>query len=214
MARTLLDSLGKSQTRLLEHCPAALARGRRAPMYAPPRGVIGQILTLNVLRIQAVWSHHPPAPPQPVAELSAPSPAGDGQPHLGAAPRTATLARGRPSTRPPCHSRRAAGAGTGGCDKLRIARLVSALRGRSGMIIAVRPSGCGCRHFCWSYLGVNNWLEGWPADGQVAGAAAPQLSDQSHRRPGAACNGAYLPLRDAGLHLLDPQPVGCGRRQP
>ena len=49
---------GKSQTRLLEHAQLLWLGETGADVRTAHEGVIGQILTLNVLRIQAVWSHH------------------------------------------------------------------------------------------------------------------------------------------------------------
>ncbi|MGY3857764.1 FUSC family protein [Aeromonas intestinalis] len=55
---TLLASLQRSQARLLEHARLLWLGEASADVRSAHEGVIGQILTLNLLRIQAVWSHH------------------------------------------------------------------------------------------------------------------------------------------------------------
>ena len=55
---TLLASLGKSQARLREHAQLLWLGEAGADVRGAHEGIIGQILTMNVLRIQAVWSHH------------------------------------------------------------------------------------------------------------------------------------------------------------
>ena len=55
---TLLASLGKSQARLREHAQLLWLGEAEADVRGAHEGIIGQILTMNVLRIQAVWSHH------------------------------------------------------------------------------------------------------------------------------------------------------------
>ncbi|SIQ39053.1 Uncharacterized membrane protein YccC [Aeromonas sp. RU39B] len=56
-ADALLVALDKAQSRLLEHA-ALLWRGEQGAVRQAHEGVIGQLLTLDLLRVQAVWSHH------------------------------------------------------------------------------------------------------------------------------------------------------------
>ena len=55
---TLLTSLRRMQLRLLEHAAMLWQPEITAQMRTSHEGVIGQILTMNLLRIQAFWSHY------------------------------------------------------------------------------------------------------------------------------------------------------------
>ncbi|EMU6900867.1 FUSC family protein, partial [Serratia marcescens] len=54
----LLTSLRRMQLRLLEHAAMLWQPEVTAQMRTSHEGVIGQILTMNLLRIQAFWSHY------------------------------------------------------------------------------------------------------------------------------------------------------------
>ncbi len=55
---TLLDSLRKMHLRLLDHAAMLWQPDITPQMRTSHEGVMSQILTMNVLRIQAVWSHY------------------------------------------------------------------------------------------------------------------------------------------------------------
>ncbi len=55
---TLLNALKTMQTRLLEHASLLWQQETTDTIRTAHEGLIGQILTLNVLRIQAFWSHY------------------------------------------------------------------------------------------------------------------------------------------------------------
>ncbi|MFV0548697.1 MAG: FUSC family protein [Limnobaculum xujianqingii] len=55
---TLLDSLKKMHNRLLEHAESLWQAEITPQVRTSHEGIISQILTMNVLRIQAVWSHY------------------------------------------------------------------------------------------------------------------------------------------------------------
>lgn len=55
---TLLDSLKKMHSRLLEHAESLWQAEITPQIRTSHEGIISQILTMNVLRIQAVWSHY------------------------------------------------------------------------------------------------------------------------------------------------------------
>ncbi|SFC78724.1 FUSC family protein [Pragia fontium] len=55
---TLIDSLKRMQARLLEHAEMLWQAQISDHVRTSHEGVISQILTMNVLRIQAVWSHY------------------------------------------------------------------------------------------------------------------------------------------------------------
>ncbi|QLK61577.1 FUSC family protein [Enterobacteriaceae bacterium Kacie_13] len=55
---TLLTSLRKMHTQLLEHAQLLWSSEINDQIRSSHEGMIGQILTLNLLRIQAVWSHY------------------------------------------------------------------------------------------------------------------------------------------------------------
>ena len=157
-------------------------------MCAPPTRGDRSDPHLNVLRIQAVWSHHRLRRHNQLLNYLLHRQLRMVSLISKAAPHAATLARGR--RRPgPMLAAVLRELGQGAATSCRIARLMAPFVARSGMIIAVRPSGW-LRHFCWSYLECQRWLEGWPPRWPgVASAAAPQLSDQSTDGLEAAYNG-------------------------
>ena len=54
----MLDALKRMHVKLLEHAQLMWQAGTSPQMRTAHEGVISQILTMNVLRIQAVWSHY------------------------------------------------------------------------------------------------------------------------------------------------------------
>lgn len=166
---TLLASLHRSQARLLEHARLLWLGEAGADVRTAHEGVIGQILTLNLLRIQAVWSHHRlrrhnrqlnfllHRQLRMVSLLSGQRRMLHNLPEHGALlqPLLAEVlnALGEPD-----------------CDKLRIARLLAPLAGE-GQDYRLHSFWLRLRVFCWTYLECQRWLsrlasyEGqeWPA---------------------------------------------------
>lgn len=54
----MMDALKRMHVKLLEHAQLMWQAGTSPQMRTEHEGVISQILTMNVLRIQAVWSHY------------------------------------------------------------------------------------------------------------------------------------------------------------
>jgi uncharacterized membrane protein YccC len=169
-SETLLQSLRKSQTRLLEHAQLLWLGEPNPDVRSAHEGLIGQILTMNVLRIQAVWSHHRLRRQNRqlnfllhrqlrlISLISSQrrmlhnwpeQPAG-----IQALLATLICELGKPE-----------------CDKYRVARLLAPLMPTSEHDYRLRTFLLRLRHFCWSYLECQRWLnrlelyddQEWPA---------------------------------------------------
>ncbi|MFL9626629.1 FUSC family protein [Aeromonas jandaei] len=157
-SETLLDSLRKSQARLLEHAQLLWLGEMTPEVRSSHEGLIGQILTMNVLRIQAVWSHHRLRRQNRllnfllhrqlrlISLISSQrrmlhnwpeQPAG-----IQALLATLLAELGKPE-----------------CDKYRVARLLAPLMPTSEHDYRLRTFLLRLRHFCWSYLECQRWLE-------------------------------------------------------
>ncbi len=156
-SETLLQSLRKSQTRLLEHAQLLWLGEANPDVRSAHEGLIGQILTMNVLRIQAVWSHHRLRRQNRllnfllhrqlrlISLLSSQrrmlhnwpeQPAG-----IQALLATLICELGKPE-----------------CDKYRVARLLAPLMPTSEHDYRLRTFLLRLRHFCWIYLECQRWL--------------------------------------------------------
>ncbi|WP_033135747.1 FUSC family protein [Aeromonas finlandensis] len=157
-SETLLQSLRKSQTRLLEHAQLLWLGEANPDVRSAHEGLIGQILTMNVLRIQAVWSHHRLRRQNKllnfllhrqlrlISLISSQrrmlhnwpeQPAG-----IQALLATLICELGKPE-----------------CDKYRVARLLAPLMPTSEHDYRLRTFLLRLRHFCWSYLECQRWLD-------------------------------------------------------
>ncbi|WP_258222907.1 FUSC family protein, partial [Aeromonas sp. HMWF016] len=157
-SETLLESLRKSQTRLLEHAQLLWLGEMTPEVRSSHEGLIGQILTMNVLRIQAVWSHHRLRRQNRllnfllhrqlrlISLISSQRRMLHNWPEQpeGIQALLATLLTelGKPE-----------------CDKYRIARLLAPLMPTSEHDYRLRTFLLRLRHFCWSYLECQRWLD-------------------------------------------------------
>jgi uncharacterized membrane protein YccC len=167
---TLLGSLRKSQSRLLEHAQLLWLGAAGSDVRSAHEGMIGQILTMNVLRIQAVWSHHRLRRHNKLLNFL-----------LHRQLRMVSLLSGQ---RRMLHNLPEQGAdlqplltevlgalSDPACDKLRIARLLAPLATEASGDYRRRTFWLRLRHFCWSYLECQRWLnrlvhydaQEWPA---------------------------------------------------
>ncbi|MCS3456319.1 putative membrane protein YccC [Aeromonas sp. BIGb0405] len=153
---TLLGSLRQSQARLLEHAQLLWQGQSNAEIRHAHQGIISQILTMNVLRIQAVWSHHRFRRHNRLFNYL-----------LHRQLRMTSLISG---VRRLLHNWPAPPAGLDAllaellgalaapdCDKLRIARLLAPLAGSEDYRTQVFWQRL--RHFCWCYLEAQRWLD-------------------------------------------------------
>ncbi|WP_421218878.1 FUSC family protein [Aeromonas jandaei] len=157
-SETLLESLRKSQTRLLDHAQLLWLGEMTPEVRSSHEGLIGQILTMNVLRIQAVWSHHRlrrhnrllnfllHRQLRLISLISSQrrmlhnwpeQPAG-----IQALLATLLAELGKPE-----------------CDKYRVARLLAPLMPTGEHDYRLRTFLLRLRHFCWSYLECQRWLD-------------------------------------------------------
>lgn len=169
-SETLLQSLRKTQTRLLEHAQLLWLGDANPDVRSAHEGLIGQILTMNVLRIQAVWSHHRLRRQNKLLNFL-----------LHRQLRLISLIS---SQRRMLYSLREQAAGQQellaslltelgkpACDKLSIARLLAPFVPTEGCDYRYRTFWLRLRHFCWSYLECQRWLhrldqyddQEWPA---------------------------------------------------
>jgi uncharacterized membrane protein YccC len=156
-SETLLQSLRKSQSRLLEHAQLLWLGEANPDVRSAHEGLIGQILTMNVLRIQAVWSHHRLRRHNKLLNFL-----------LHRQLRIISLIS---SQRRMLHNwpEQPAGIqallaslltelGKPACDKYRIARLLAPFAPTAGGDYRQRTFWLRLRHFCWSYLECQRWL--------------------------------------------------------
>ncbi|EZH77984.1 FUSC family protein, partial [Aeromonas hydrophila] len=155
---TLLQSLHKTQARLLEHAQL-LWLGEASPeVRTAHEGLIGQILTMNVLRIQAVWSHHRLRRHNRLLNFL-----------LHRQLRLISLISSQrrmlhnwptqPEGLQALLERLLAELGQPGCDKYRIARLLAPLVPTAASDYRLHTFWRRLRHFCWSYLECQRWLD-------------------------------------------------------
>jgi uncharacterized membrane protein YccC len=156
-SETLLQSLRKTQTRLLEHAQLLWLGEANPDARSAHEGLIGQILTMNVLRIQAVWSHHRLRRHNKLLNFL-----------LHRQLRVISLIS---SQRRMLHNWPEQPAGIQAllaslltelgkpvCDKYRIARLLAPFVPTAGGDYRQRTFWLRLRHFCWSYLECQRWL--------------------------------------------------------
>lgn len=153
---TLLASLHRSQARLLEHARRLWLGEGGGDLYAAHEGMIGQILTLNLLRIQAVWSHHRLRRHNKLLNFL-----------LHCQLRMVSLLSGQrrmllhwpaqPANLQPLLAAVLSALAEPDCDKLRIARLLVPLADGSGDY-RQQTFWRRLRVFCWTYLECQRWL--------------------------------------------------------
>ncbi|MCH7373000.1 FUSC family protein [Aeromonas sp. MR16] len=163
---TLLGSLRTTQSRLLEHAQLLWQQQAGVEVRHAHQGLISQILTMNVLRIQAMWSHHRFRRHNRLFNYLL---------HrqlrmIGLISGVRRLLHNWESPPPELDELLAAlpkALADPGCDKLRIARLLAPLA-RSGDYRA-RTFWQRLRQFCWCYLEAQRWLD------RLAGAQQEDL---------------------------------------
>lgn len=153
----LLTSLRRMQSRLLEHAELLWQTDHNLQLRASHEGVIGQILTMNVLRIQAFWSHYRLRRQNNVLNfilhrqlritsvitslrrmlLNWPTPPENLTPVLSQLLQTLQ----RPD-----------------CDKYQLAKILQQIAPHDEFDYRHRAFWLRLQHFCWLYLQVNRWL--------------------------------------------------------
>ncbi len=208
----LLTSLRRMQLRLLEHAAMLWQPEITAQMRTSHEGVIGQILTMNLLRIQAFWSHYRLRRQNNLLNYLL-------HQQLRMTSVISSLRRmllnwpDRPANLMPVLTQLLDELRDPATDKYRLARLLQQIAPQEATDYRHRAFWLRLRDFCWLYLRCNRWLRR---------LEAPRRSATSNRRaslrwraiptatkpPTTAC--APFVHRDR-LRLLDQHAVG--RRQ-
>lgn len=153
----LLTSLRRMQSRLLEHAELLWQTELTPQIRTSHEGLIGQILTMNLLRIQAFWSHYRLRRQNNVLNfilhrqlritsvitslrrmlVNWPSP----QENLATVLAQLLAALQQPD-----------------CDKYQLAKILQQIAPHDEFDYRHRAFWLRLRHFCWLYLQVNRWL--------------------------------------------------------
>ena len=208
----LLTSLRRMQLRLLEHAAMLWQPEITAQMRTSHEGVIGQILTMNLLRIQAFWSHYRLRRQNNLLNYLL-------HQQLRMTSVISSLRRmllnwpDRPANLIPVLTQLLDELRDPATDKYRLARLLQQIAPQEATDYRHRAFWLRLRDFCWLYLRCNRWLrrlENATAVSDLqpprhfAGAPYRQLRSRLQRP-------AHLFVHRDRLRLLDQHAVG--RRQ-
>ncbi|CAI0741910.1 MULTISPECIES: FUSC family protein [Serratia] len=155
---TLLTSLRRMQLRLLEHAAMLWQPEVTAQIRISHEGVIGQILTLNLLRIQAFWSHYRLRRQNNLLNYLL-------HQQLRITSVISSLRRmllnwpDRPANLMPALERLLAELRDPATDKYRLARILQQIAPQDAADYRHRAFWLRLRHFCWLYLRSSRWLQ-------------------------------------------------------
>ncbi|EMB4110354.1 FUSC family protein [Serratia nevei] len=154
----LLTSLRRMQLRLLEHAAMLWQPEITAQMRTSHEGVIGQILTMNLLRIQAFWSHYRLRRQNNLLNYLL-------HQQLRITSVISSLRRmllnwpDRPANLMPVITQLLDELRDPATDKYRLARLLQQIAPQDPTDYRHRAFWLRLRHFCWLYLRCNRWLQ-------------------------------------------------------
>ncbi|MBH3131282.1 MULTISPECIES: FUSC family protein [Serratia] len=154
----LLTSLRRMQLRLLEHAAMLWQPEITAQMRTSHEGVIGQILTMNLLRIQAFWSHYRLRRQNNLLNYLL-------HQQLRITSVISSLRRmllnwpDRPANLIPVLTQLLDELRDPATDKYRLARLLQQIAPQEPTDYRHRAFWLRLRHFCWLYLRCNRWLQ-------------------------------------------------------
>nr|WP_277420025.1 FUSC family protein [Serratia marcescens] len=154
----LLTSLRRMQLRLLEHAAMLWQPEIIAQMRTSHEGVIGQILTMNLLRIQAFWSHYRLRRQNNLLNYLL-------HQQLRITSVISSLRRmllnwpDRPANLMPVITQLLDELRDPATDKYRLARLLQQIAPQDPTDYRHRAFWLRLRHFCWLYLRCNRWLQ-------------------------------------------------------
>nr|WP_313257439.1 FUSC family protein [Serratia bockelmannii] len=153
----LLTSLRRMQLRLLEHAAMLWQPEVTAQMRISHEGVIGQILTMNLLRIQAFWSHYRLRRQNNLLNYLL-------HQQLRITSVISSLRRmllnwpDRPANLMPVLTQLLDELRDPATDKYRLARLLQQIAPQDATDYRHRAFWLRLRDFCWLYLRCNRWL--------------------------------------------------------
>ncbi|CAI0696096.1 p-hydroxybenzoic acid efflux pump subunit AaeB [Serratia entomophila] len=153
----LLTSLRRMQLRLLEHAAMLWQPEVTAQMRTSHEGVIGQILTMNLLRIQAFWSHYRLRRQNNLLNYLL-------HQQLRITSVISSLRRmllnwpDRPANLMPVLEQLLTELRDPDTDKYRLARILQQIAPQDAADYRHRAFWLRLRHFCWLYLRSSRWL--------------------------------------------------------
>jgi len=171
----LLTSLRRMQLRLLEHAAMLWQPEITAQMRTSHEGVIGQILTMNLLRIQAFWSHYRLRRQNNLLNYLL-------HQQLRITSVISSLRRmllnwpDRPANLMPVLTQLLDELRDPATDKYRLARLLQQIAPHDPADYRHRAFWLRLRHFCWLYLRCNRWLQRLESATAVSDLQPPRVT--------------------------------------
>ncbi|OJT39819.1 FUSC family protein [Serratia plymuthica] len=171
----LLTSLRRMQLRLLEHAAMLWQPEITAQMRTSHEGVIGQILTMNLLRIQAFWSHYRLRRQNNVLNYML---------HQQLRLTSVISSLRRMLLNWPDHPANLAAVldqlltelRDPATDKYRLARILQQIAPQDPTDYRHRAFWLRLRHFCWLYLRCSRWLQKLEGATPVSDIQAPRVT--------------------------------------
>ncbi|CAI1693966.1 MULTISPECIES: FUSC family protein [Serratia] len=171
----LLTSLRRMQLRLLEHAAMLWQPEVTAQMRTSHEGVIGQILTMNLLRIQAFWSHYRLRRQNNLLNYLL-------HQQLRITSVISSLRRmllnwpDRPANLMPVLTQLLDELRDPATDKYRLARLLQQIAPQDATDYRHRAFWLRLRDFCWLYLRCNRWLRQLESATAVSDLQPPRVT--------------------------------------
>ncbi|HGM5603632.1 FUSC family protein [Serratia ureilytica] len=171
----LLTSLRRMQQRLLEHAAMLWQPEVTAQMRTSHEGVIGQILTINLLRIQAFWSHYRLRRQNNLLNYLL-------HQQLRITSVISSLRRmllnwpDRPANLMPVLTQLLDELRDPATDKYRLARLLQQIAPQDAADYRHRAFWLRLRDFCWLYLRCNRWLQRLESATAVSDLQPPRVT--------------------------------------
>ncbi|HIE4798564.1 TPA: FUSC family protein [Serratia marcescens] len=171
----LLTSLRRMQQRLLEHAAMLWQPEVTAQMRTSHEGVIGQILTMNLLRIQAFWSHYRLRRQNNLLNYLL-------HQQLRITSVISSLRRmllnwpDRPANLMPVLTQLLDELRDPTTDKYRLARLLQQIAPQDAADYRHRAFWLRLRDFCWLYLRCNRWLQQLESATAVSDLQPPRVT--------------------------------------
>lgn len=171
----LLTSLRRMQLRLLEHAAMLWQPEITAQMRTSHEGVIGQILTMNLLRIQAFWSHYRLRRQNNLLNYLL-------HQQLRITSVISSLRRmllnwpDRPANLMPVLTQLLDELRDPATDKYRLARQLQQIAPQEPTDYRHRAFWLRLRHFCWLYLRCNRWLQRLESATAVSDLQPPRVT--------------------------------------
>ncbi|AKE10663.1 FUSC family protein [Serratia liquefaciens] len=171
----LLTSLRRMHLRLLEHAAMLWQPEITVQMRTSHEGVIGQILTMNLLRIQAFWSHYRLRRQNNLLNYML-------HQQLRITSVISSLRRmllnwpDRPDNLASVLEQLLTELRTPETDKYRLARILQQIAPQDPADYRHRAFWLRLRHFCWLYLGASRWLHRLESATPVSDIQPPRVT--------------------------------------